>query len=177
MDLSTIGAFVSVAQERSFTAAAANLGITASGVSKAVARLEGELNVRLLNRSTRSVSLTADGTALYLRCKQILNDLEAAKLAMSQAQSAPSGTLRVSMPAAFGRSRVMPAIAAFLNRYPLVTVDASVTDRNVDIVEEGFDVVVRVGAVPDSRMVARVLTATHFVVAASPRYLISLPAS
>jgi LysR family transcriptional regulator for bpeEF and oprC len=171
MDLSTISAFVSVAQERSFTAAAASLGITASGVSKAVTRLEGELKVRLLNRSTRSVSLTADGTALYLRCKQILNDLEAAKLAMSQAQSAPTGTLRVSMPVAFGRSRVLPAIAAFLNSYPQVTVAASVTDRCVDIVEEGFDVVVRVGAVPDSRMVARALTSTHYVVAGSPRYL------
>lgn len=171
MDLSAISAFVSAAERDSFTDAAAELGISASGVSKAVSRLENELQIRLFNRSTRSLSLTADGAALYQRCKQILNDLNEAKFAMSQAQSAPGGRLRVSMPVAFGRSRVIPIISAFLQRYPEVNVEASVTDRIVDVVEEGFDVVVRIGDLPDTRMVARSLGTTRFVVAASPCYL------
>jgi DNA-binding transcriptional LysR family regulator len=176
VDIGAIAAFVAAAENRSFTAAATDLGITASGISKAVSRLEDELKVRLFNRSTRSISLTADGAALYERCKQIMIDIGDAKLAMSQAQAAPSGKLRVSMPVAFGRLRVIPAIAAFMARYPQVTIEASVTDRVVDVVDEGFDVVVRIGALQDSRMVARALTATSFVVCGSPRYLAAHPA-
>lgn len=171
MDLGAIAAFVSAAEGRNFTVAASELGISASGVSKAVSRLENELHVRLFNRSTRSLSLTADGAMLYQRCKQILNDLNDAKLAMSQAQSAPSGRLHVSMPSAFGRSQVIPAVSEFMQHYPQVKVDASVTDRFVDVVEEGFDVIVRIGDLPDTRMIARSLGVTRFVVAASPHYL------
>lgn len=171
MDLSAISAFVSAAEGRSFTVAAAELGLTASGVSKAVSRLEDELNVRLFNRSTRSLSLTADGAVLYQRCRQILSDLNEAKLAMSHAQRSPGGLLRLSMPAAFGRCQIIPALSTFQQRYPKVNVEASVTDRTVDVVEEGFDVVVRIGDLPDSRMVARSLGTTQFVVAASPDYL------
>jgi LysR family transcriptional regulator for bpeEF and oprC len=171
MDIGSLAAFVAAAEQLSFTSAATGLGITSSGVSKAVSRLEDELKVRLFNRSTRSISLTADGAALFERCRQILNDLDDAKLAMLQAQSAPSGRLRVSMPVVFGRLRVIPAIAAFMQRYPQVAVEASVTDRVVDVVEEGFDVVVRIGELQDSRMVARPLTSTGFVVCGSPDYL------
>jgi LysR family transcriptional regulator for bpeEF and oprC len=170
MDLGAIAAFVAASEGGSFTAAAAELGITASGVSKAVSRLESELRIRLFNRSTRSLSLTPDGTALYERCRQILNDLDEAKLAMLQAQTAPSGRLRVSMPAVFGRLRVMPAISTFMRRYPLVTIEASVTDRFVDVVEEAFDVVIRIGDPPDTSMVARRLGTVNFVVSASPAY-------
>lgn len=171
MDLAAIAAFVSVAEGGNFTVAATELGISASGVSKAVSRLENELHVRLFNRSTRSLSLTADGVTLYQRCKQVLIDLDDAKLAMSQAQSVPNGRLHVSMPAAFGRSRVIPAVSEFMLQYPKVNIDASVTDRLVDVVEEGFDVIVRIGVLPDSRMIARSLGVTRFVVAASPHYL------
>lgn len=171
MDLGAIAAFVSAAEGGNFTLAATELGISASGVSKAISRLENELHVRLFNRTTRSLSLTDDGAALYQRCKQILSDLDDAKLAMSQAQSAPSGRLHVSMPSAFGRSQVIPAISAFMRQYPLVKVDVSVTDRFVDVVEEGFDVIVRIGDLPDTRMIARTLGVTRFVVAASPHYL------
>lgn len=171
MDLRAIGAFVSAAEGLSFTAAADRLGISASGVSKAISRLENELQVRLFNRSTRSLSLTADGAALYQRCRQILNDLDEAKLAMSQAQSAPSGVLRVSMPVALGRSKVVPAISAFLQRYPKVNIEANITDRAVDVVDEGFDVVIRIGDLPDSRMIARRLGTTRYVISASPYYL------
>ncbi|MGD8163093.1 LysR family transcriptional regulator [Pantoea sp. FN0307] len=170
MDLGAIAAFVAAAEGGNFTVAAAELGISASGVSKAVSRLENELHVRLFNRTTRSLSLTADGTALYQRCKQILNDLDDAKLAMSHAQHAPQGRLHISIPAAFGRSRVIPVISTFMQHYPQVKVDASVTDRFVDVVEEGFDVIVRIGDLPDTRMVARSLGVTRFVVAASPHY-------
>ncbi|CAN5681740.1 LysR family transcriptional regulator [soil metagenome] len=170
MDLAAIEAFVAAADERSFTSAASSLGITASGVSKAVSRLEDELKVRLFNRTTRSISLTADGAALHERCKQILGELKDAKLATMQAQSEPSGLLRVSVPTAFGRLRVVPVIACFMQRYPLVTVEVSVTDRFVDVIEESFDVVVRIGEVPDTRMVARPLTTTQFIVCGSPGY-------
>jgi LysR family transcriptional regulator for bpeEF and oprC len=170
MDIGAIAAFVSASEGGSFTAAAAELGITASGVSKAVSRLESELRIRLFNRSTRSLSLTPDGTALYQRFRQVLNDLDDAKLAMMQAQTAPSGRLRVSMPAVFGRLRVMPAISAFMRRYPLVSIEASVTDRFVEVVEEAFDVVIRIGDLPDTSMIARRLGAVHFVVSASPVY-------
>jgi LysR family transcriptional regulator for bpeEF and oprC len=175
MDLGAIAAFVSAAEGGNFTVAATELGISASGVSKAVSRLENELHVRLFNRSTRSLSLTADGVALYRRYKQILIDLEDAKLAMSQAQNVPRGPLHVSIPVAFGRSRVIPAVSAFMRQYPLVKVDVSVTDRFVDVVEEGFDAVVRIGDLPDTRMIARSLGVTRFVVAASPLYLQQCP--
>lgn len=170
MDLGAIAAFVAASEGGSFTAAAAELGITASGVSKAVSRLEGELRIRLFNRSTRSLSLTPEGTALYERCRQILNDLDEAKLAMLQAQSAPSGRLRISMPAVFGRLRVLPAISTFMLRYPQITIEASVTDRFVDVVEEAFDVVIRIGDLADTSMIARQLGKVSFVVSASPAY-------
>jgi LysR family transcriptional regulator, regulator for bpeEF and oprC len=172
MDLSALSSFVAVADRRSFTAAAAALGITASGISKAVGRLEDELGVRLFNRSTRSLSLTSDGAAFYDRCRQILNDVEDAKLAMLRAQSDPSGRLRVSMPAMFGKLRVIPAIASFLTRYPMVKVEASLTDRFVDVVEEGFDVVIRMGESPDTSLIARPLGTAQFLAAASPKYLL-----
>lgn len=171
MDLGAIAAFVSAAENGNFTAAATELGISASGVSKAISRLENELHIRLFNRSTRSLSLTADGVMLYQRCKQILIDINDAKIAMSQSQSVPNGRLRVSMPSAFGRSRVIPALSAFMRQYPLVKVEASVTDHYVDVVEEGFDAIVRIGDLPDTRMIARSLGVTRFVVAASPHYL------
>jgi LysR family transcriptional regulator, regulator for bpeEF and oprC len=176
MDMAAIEAFVAAADGLSFTAAAEVLGITPSGVSKAVSRLEDELKVRLFNRSTRSISLTVDGVVLYERCRQVLNDLNDAKLAMLQAQTAPTGKLRVSMPAVFGRLRVIPGISAFMQRYPLMEVEASVTDRFVDVVEEGFDVVIRIGEVPDTRMVARRLSSTRFIVCGSPGYLDAHPA-
>jgi LysR family transcriptional regulator, regulator for bpeEF and oprC len=175
MDLGAIAAFVAAADGRSFTAAGKGLGITASGISKAISRLEDELHVRLFNRSTRSISLTADGESLYARCKQILSDLDDAKVAMLQAQSTPSGKLRVSMPAIFGRIRVIPAITAFMQRYPLVSIEADVSDRMVDVVEEGYDVVIRIGDLPDNRMVARPLTSTRFVVCGTPGYLSKYP--
>jgi DNA-binding transcriptional LysR family regulator len=171
MDLNTIAAFVAVAEKRSFTAAAAAHGLTASGVSKAISRLEQELHVRLFNRTTRSLSLTADGAVLLERCKHILSDIDDTRRLMLQAQSAPSGRLRVSMPAVFGRKHILPAVAAFMRRYPLVSVEASVTDRIVDMIEEGYDVAVRFGQPPDARIIARPLTQARFVVAASPAYL------
>ena len=171
MDTGAIAAFVAAAEERSFTAAARKLGITASGVSKAVQRLENELRVRLFNRTTRSISLTENGTVLYERCKQILNDLHDAKDEILQAQAVPSGRLRISVPSIFGRMQLIPAISAFLKRYPLVSVEASFTDRIVDLIDEAFDVVIRIGEPPDTRVVARPLTSTRFIVAGSDVYL------
>jgi DNA-binding transcriptional LysR family regulator len=171
MDIGAIAAFVATAEGRSFTVAGRTLGITPSGVSKAVFRLETELQVRLFNRSTRSISLTAEGTSLFDRCRQILNDLEDAKRVVVNTRAAPSGRLRVSMPAIFGRLMVIPAMATFLKTHPLVSIECSVTDRMVDVVEEGFDVVVRIGSLPDSRLVARTLAHTSFVTCATPEYL------
>jgi LysR family transcriptional regulator, regulator for bpeEF and oprC len=176
MDLNALAAFAAAADKLSFTDAAAALGLTASGVSKAVSRLEDGLHVRLFNRSTRSLSLTPDGAVFLERCRQILADVEDARRLMQQSQSAPAGRLRVTMPTMYGRMVIVPAIAAFLRRFPQVSVEAGITDRVVDMVEEGYDVAVRFGVPPDARVVARPLAGARFVTAASPAYLAAHPA-
>lgn len=176
MDFNALAAFVAAADKLSFTGAAAALGLTASGVSKAVSRLEDDLRVRLFHRTTRSLSLTTDGAAFLERCRQILGDLDEARRLVQQSQDAPSGRLRVTMPAVFGRMHIVPAIADYMRRYPEVTVEASITDRIVDLVEEGFDIAVRFGEPPDARVVARPLTQVRFVTTAAPAYLAAHPA-
>lgn len=171
MDLNAVEAFVRVGDARSFTAAANQMGLTASGVSKAIARLEGELGVKLLHRTTRSLSLTADGAIFLDRCRQVLSDLNDARLALSQTASEPRGRLRVSMPVALGRLIVIPGLVRLRGRYPELVIEASVTDRHIDLVEEGFDAAIRIGELPDSGLIARRLAGTRWVTCAAPAYL------
>jgi DNA-binding transcriptional LysR family regulator len=157
-NLSGILAFVRSAEARNFTKAAHQLGMTPSGVSKAISRLENQFKVRLLHRTSRSVTMTSEGITFYERCRQIVADLEDAELLLSQARGAPRGMLRITLPLSVGRLHLARVIPAFVQRYPEITVEASFTDRLVDLIEEGYDVALRMGKPPDSRVVARKLT-------------------
>ena len=170
-NLSGILAFVRAAEARNFTKAAQQLGMTPSGVSKAISRLESQFKVRLLHRTSRSVTMTPEGTTFYERCRQIVADLQDAEQLLSQAQMAPQGVLRITLPLSVGRLHLARAIPEFVRRYPDITVEASLTDRLVDLVEEGYDLAVRMGKPPDSRVVARPLTVGKLVTCASPDYL------
>lgn len=166
--LGPINAFVQAAESRSFTAAGRSLGVSPSAVGKAVARLEDRMGVRLLHRSTRSITLTPEGAAFLERCRRILCEIEAAEREIAQTQGAPRGKLRVSLPLA--SMLMMPALGAFMRAYPEIELDLDFTDRLVDVVEEGFDAVVRAGAVSDSRLMTRSLGTFHLRLVGSPTY-------
>lgn len=170
-NLTGILAFVRAAEARSFTTAARQLGITPSGVSKAISRLEAAYRVRLLHRTSRSVTMTPEGAAFFDRCRQIVAGIEDAEQLLSRATEAPHGRLRVTMPVSLGRVPLAGLLPDFQKRYPDVAIEASASDRMVDLVEEGFDVAVRLGTPPDSRLVARRLTGGRLVTCAAPSYL------
>jgi len=170
LDLKSLSIFVKVAERRSFARAAQSLGITQSGVSNAISRLEAQLGVRLLARTTRRVNVTEDGAAFLDRCRRILADLEEAEMVLGRARVTPTGRLRVDLPIAFGRLKVVPLIGAFRAKYPDLTLALTFTDRYVDLVEEGIDVAVRMGALQDSSLIARRLTTTRFRVFGAPAY-------
>ncbi|ODV41956.1 LysR family transcriptional regulator [Cupriavidus sp. UYMMa02A] len=161
--------FVQVAETRSFVAAGRLLGVSASAIGKSVARLEEKLGVRLFHRSTRSVTLTAEGTLFLERSRRILAEIEAAELELSQASGAPRGRLRVSLPLV--SSLVLPVLGEFMREYPEIELDLDFTDQMVDVIEEGFDAVVRTGEPTDSRLTARRLGAFRSLLVASPDYL------
>lgn len=161
--------FVQVAETRSFVAAGRALGVSASAVGKSVARLEEKLGVRLFHRSTRSVSLTAEGALFLERSRRILAEIEAAELELSQSSGAPRGRLRVSLPIV--SSLVLPVLGDFMRAYPEIQLDLDFTDRMVDVIEEGFDAVVRSGHPVDSRLSARRLGEYKSLLVASPAYL------
>ncbi|WP_434659914.1 LysR family transcriptional regulator [Klebsiella sp. MISC125] len=161
--------FVRVAETRSFVAASRLLGVSASAIGKSVARLEEKLGVRLFHRSTRSITLTAEGTLFLERSRRILAEIEAAELELSQATGAPRGRLRVSLPLV--SSLVLPVLGEFMREYPAIELDLDFTDRLVEVIEEGFDVVVRTGNPTDSRLSARRLGTFRSMLVASPDYL------
>lgn len=163
-------AFVKTADLGSFAAAGRALEISASAVGKSVARLEDELGVRLLQRSTRSIRLTAEGLQFHERCQRILAELEDAHALLSQASEVPRGRLRVSAPIV-GHHFLLPVIPDFVARYPDVELDVHFTDRSVDLIEEGIDVAIRSGELPDSRLVSRPLQAFRLLLCASPAYI------
>jgi DNA-binding transcriptional LysR family regulator len=165
-----ISAFAAVADARSFTQGARRLGVSSAQVSKLVARLENRLGARLLNRTTRDVSLTDTGRAYLERARGLLEDFEALEGSVRD-QSGPRGLLKVSAPVSFGASQLTPALLDFAAAYPEVSLDVSSTDRMVNLVEEGFDVGVRIGQLADSSVIARKLAAVRLVTCASPEYL------
>jgi DNA-binding transcriptional LysR family regulator len=168
--LNGLVAFVRTAETLSFVAAGRLLGVSASAVGKTVARLEQTLGVRLFHRSTRRVSLTAEGTLFYERGRRILDDLQDAEAMLSHAVQAPRGRLRVSLPT-IGHSFLMPILPEFSERYPEVELDLDFDDRIRDVIEDGFDVVIRSGELPDSRLMSRRLRSFRFMLCASPAYL------
>jgi DNA-binding transcriptional LysR family regulator len=167
--LSGIAFFVQAAETRSFSEAGRNLGVSSSAVGKSVARLEERLGVRLLHRSTRSITLTAEGTLFLERCRRVLCELEAAELELSETRQAPQGRLRISLPLVF--RLVLPVLTAFMHRYPAIELDVDFSDRLVDVIEEGFDAVVRTGEPTDSRLMSRPLGTYRLILVASPDYL------
>jgi DNA-binding transcriptional LysR family regulator len=165
-----INAFAAVADARSFTQGARRLGVSSAQVSKLVARLENRLGARLLNRTTRDVSLTDTGRAYLERAKGVLEDFEALEGSVRD-QSGPRGLLKISAPFSFGASQLTPALLDFAAAYPEVSLDVTATDRMVSLVEEGFDVAVRIGQLADSSVIARKLAAVRLVTCASPEYI------
>ena len=163
--------FLQVASSGSFTGAAAALGITPSGVSKQVKSLEARLGARLFNRTTRHVSLTEVGRAFRERIEPVFDDVDEAERAVSQLSDEARGLLRVGAPMDFGRTHLSGPIATFAGRYEALEIEVEFADRFVDVVEEGFDVVVRIGALADSSLVARYLGPCRRVLCAAPSYL------
>ena len=169
--LDGIAVFVGVINAGSFTAAAHALGHSTSYVSKTITRLEKRLGSRLLNRTTRTISLTDAGRAYYERCSQIVIDAENAERSINQLQENPGGLLRINAPASFGSKYLLDVLSQFMHRYPEVKLEVEFNDRFIDVVAEGYDVVIRVGEIKDSNLVARKFTSSRGVVVASPDYL------
>lgn len=169
--LANMEAFVRVAETKSFSEAARRLRSSKSLISRQVAALEEELGVRLFHRTTRSLSLTDEGRGYHTQVTRILSEIEEANMSVSQSQAAPRGRLRVSAPMSFGILHLAPAIRDFLTRYPEVELDLSLNDRYVDVVDEGFDLAIRIGRLTDSSLVARKLARHRMILCASPDYL------
>lgn len=169
--LSEMAIFAKVVETKSFSAAARHLNLTKSAVSKQVSRLELALGVRLLNRTTRTLSLTGEGSAVYEHCARLVAAAEAAELAASQLVAVPRGTIRVSAPVSFGTRQIAPAVPGFLARYPQTRIELVLLDRFVDLADEGFDLVIRMSdRIPEGH-VARHLLDIGFVICAAPAYL------
>ena len=166
-----MNAFVRVAERGSFAAAATDLGLTPSALSKLVTRIEDRLGVRLLTRSTRKLALTAEGELFVARSRDILASIEAAEAEVTAASERPRGHLRVSVGTAVAKQILGPALPVFLDRYPDITIELHVSDRQADLVAEQIDVAIRSGALGDSTLVARKLSEATRVITASPLYL------
>lgn len=165
--------FARVAESGSFTAASKKLGISVSGVTKNVARLEDALGTQLLKRSTRRMVLTDYGEAYYERCIRILSDVDEAEAAMRRSAAAPQGLVRVLMPYSFGRVTMVPALPAFQERYPEIRLDLTFQDWSwgVDLIENRFDLAVRLGEARGSQLITRILTQGPQLTVASPGFL------
>ncbi len=168
---SAMQSFVRVVESGSFVAAAERLGTSTSSLSRQIADLEQHLGARLLNRTTRRLSLTESGQAFYERSVALLSDLAEAEAIVGQSAVAPRGTLRLTCSYNMAEKRVAPAIAEFVEHYPDVKFDVVVSDRIIDLVEEGFDLAIRVGQVGSDRLVARRLGSMQLIACASPDYL------
>ncbi len=164
-------AFVKVVESGSFVGAARQLRLSSTMVSRHVRELEERLGVKLLHRTTRRVGLTEAGALFYQRCSALLAELDELEGATSQFQTTPRGILRVSSPLAFGSVRIAAVLAEFADLCPEVTVDLTLTDRTVDLVEEGFDIAVIVGDIPDSSCMTRLLRTTGTILCGAPEYL------
>jgi DNA-binding transcriptional LysR family regulator len=163
--------FVTAVEAGNFTRAAQRLGVTPAAVSRAIARHEAALGVRLFRRTTRTVKLTDDGQVYYERCRQALALIDDAERELGRRQASPRGRVRLSVPTTYGHSRVLPVVARFCEAHPDVAVEVDVSNRNVDFVTEGYDLAIRAGTLDDSELVAHKLEDATLGVFASPDYL------
>jgi DNA-binding transcriptional LysR family regulator len=170
-DVASMILFAKVVQLRSFTAAGREAGIAKSAVSKRVAQLEARLGVRLLSRTTRKLALTEDGLRFYEHCAAMVAAADAARESVEGTHERPRGRLRMNAPQAFARMHLVEPMARFLVAYPEVEIDLTTDDRLVDVVEGGYDLVVRVSRLTESSLVARKLATDRVVLCASPAYL------
>lgn len=168
--ISAMHMFVRVVETGSFSAVARELGMTQPTVSKNVAELEEWLGTKLLSRSTRQLRLTESGADYYERCVTILQDIEAAEQSIGQLQTQVKGTIKVNTPVAFGRLHIVPLLGDFFEKYADISVELSLSDYNIDLVETGVDLVLRMGDLDDSALIAKKLTASPMVTVASKRY-------
>lgn len=167
--MSGIVAFVRAAELGGFTRAAQVIGITPSGVGKSISRLEASLGVRLLQRTTRRISLTDDGAVFFAQCRQLIDELDSALNQLSHRSVAPRGRLRVSMPMTIGKRLILPQLAHFTERYPEVRLELGFSDRFINLLEENVDVAVRIGTLNDSTLVARPIATQQLVTIAGAR--------
>ena len=172
MDLfSSMRMYIAVVDGGSFAAAANRLDISRAMVSKQIQKLEAHLGTRLLNRTTRRLSLTETGRGFYERSVQIMGDVEEAEQVAGQLTSKPQGVLRVTIPLSYGQHRLAVIMGAYTQAYPQVQLDISLSDRKVDLIEDGFDLAVRIGTMPQSDLIARKIGSVRSIVCASPTYL------
>ena len=171
VSLGSIELFCLTAELQGFTAAANAAGLTPAAVSRTVARLETRLGARLFVRTTRQIRLTDGGRAYYEQCKQALAQLADAERMLNGEQSAPSGTVHMSLPTSYGHHRVLPLLGAFRAQYPGIELALQLSNRNIDFTAEGYDLAVRARTQPDSGLIARKLEDAELVVVASPKYL------
>ncbi|HSN34379.1 MAG TPA: LysR family transcriptional regulator [Ideonella sp.] len=164
-------AFAETAKHGSFAAAARELGSAPSTLAKAVSRLEAALGVKLFHRTTRQVSLTPDGERLFHRCQRVLAEVDDLKAEAAGTRTAPAGALRISLPIVYGKRVLMPLLARLVERHPGLQLDIRLEDGYVDLVRDGFDLAVRVGALRDSTLVARRFASQTLLLVGSPDYL------
>lgn len=170
LDLNALAVFARVVELESFTAAADALGLSKSMVSRQISDLEDELKVRLLNRTTRKLSVTEAGAVVYERASRIVHEAAEAERDANCIEGAVRGRLRINAPMSFGISELGPVMPKFMARYPELTVDLALNDRRVDLMEEGFDVSVRISTLDDSSLIARQLAPVRRVVVGAPEY-------
>jgi DNA-binding transcriptional LysR family regulator len=169
--LSTIAIFCKSAELGSFTAAANVMGLTPAAVSRGISRLESRLGIKLFRRTTRSMSLTDDGKLYFDQCRGAITQIEDAEKLITGQQTVPRGMLRISVPSTYAHYRLLPALAKFRTSYPEISLNINISNRNIDFVEDGYDLVIRLGTPPDSRLIARKLEDAPVGIFASRSYL------
>ncbi len=169
--LSTIAVFCKSAEVGSFTAAANAMGLTPAAVSRGVGRLEDRLGIKLFRRTTRSMSLTDDGRLYFEQCRAAITQIDEAEKNITGQQTEPRGLLRISAPSTYAHYRLLPRLPDFKSRYPLIELDINISNRNIDFVDDGYDVAIRLGTPPDSRLIARKLEDARVGVYGAPAYL------
>ena len=169
----SMAVFRRVVEAKSFSAVARETNMSQSTVSKHIASLEERLDTKLLNRSTRSLKLTEAGKEYYQHCIRILNDFQEAEASVGKGKIDPTGTLRISTSAAFGRTYILPYLDEFLSTYPDIKIDLIFGDKYTDLVKEGIDLAIRIGPLEDSSLIAKKIGSSPRVVVASPEYLVN----
>lgn len=166
-----ISEFTAVAESGNFTQAAKKLLISTAQVSRQVSELEQRLNTKLFYRTTRKVTLTEEGQLFYQQCRQILDGLDNAERSLTNLQSTPQGKIKISAPVTYGERHIIPLVNQFLMRYPQIEVQVQLSNQRIDLIEEGYDLAVRLGQLDDSSLIAKRISSRQHFVCASPHYI------